>query len=487
MIKKFSILVSILLSITLIGCMNNPTKPPISINIDRETYDYEHYDFESVESMEQFYEQLDEEQISLEERIEELIEAETYSFEVKITNQFREDLIDNLPSELYDYNINWSEILGKYAIGTSVIIFTGVLHVATLNTPVAYIFTYSFYGALEEAFTGAVIGAIINTAIKGIASGDFSDSAVLKYALEGSADGFMWGAITGAILGAYSASKPTILDELKPLVQKGRYIKTNGSFKIDGNDVYYLGQKVGIVDDLGSVVGRGSYKNVSLEGQKLFTINGQNQIGQYNFRAIQQGFKFDINGIVQGVSYFDEAISVGNGASQIASAYNGGVLVGKVIRKTDSYGITRDFLIGTNGKLAAILNNGVPSTIDDWNSVINALANSGVNTAKNGIIQAIQSGNMTPSQMQTFVSLSDDARELYSYNSLWTYIKTNGKFPPELKMAGHHINNVANYPWLANDPNNIRFVDALQHRIEHNYNFQNTTIGLLTNLMNFIN
>lgn len=485
--KKVLILL-ILIVLSLFGCTkvdNNINKNPNPI--DPEVYDYEHHEFETKEQMVIFYENIDFEQFSLEEKIDELIEAESYNFEIKINNKIKEEIIDYLPPELYDYDINWSEILGKYAIGTSVIIFTGILHVATLNTPVAYVFTSSFYGAIREAFTGALIGAAINVAINGISTGDFSQGAVLKYALEGSADGFMWGAITGAILGAFKASPPTISDEIKPLIQKGRYAKTNGSFTVKQDEVFYLGQKIGMVDDLGNVIGTGSYKGVSLDGQKLFSINANGQIGNYNFRSIQQGFKFDAIGNLLNVNYFENAISIGNGATQVANVFNGNVLSGKIIRATDHLGVTRDYLMSTvDGRISSILNTGLSSTLDDWNSVISSLASSGVNNAKNGIIQAVQSGKMSPTQLQTYVSLSDDARQLYNYNTLWSYLKTNGRFPPELNMAGHHINNVANYPWLANNPNNIRMVDAMQHRIEHNFNFQNATNGALTNLLNLI-
>ena len=121
------------------------------------------------------------------------------------------------------------------------------------------------------------------------------------------------------------------------------------------------------------------------------------------------------------MSYFDEAINIGEWCYRVASVFNGNTLSGKVIRYTDHLGISRDFLMTADDRIAGILFSDITATIDDWTSVISSLAGSGVNTTKKGIIQAVQSGKMSPSQLQTYVSLSDEARELYSYNSLWTY------------------------------------------------------------------
>jgi hypothetical protein len=43
---------------------------------------------------------------------------------------------------------------------------------------------------------------------------------------------------------------------------------------------------------------------------------------------------------------------------------------------------------------------------------------------------------------------------------------------------GHHVNNVADNPKLAGDPNNIKFVKGRnEHLSEHGGNFKNTTSG----------
>ena len=53
---------------------------------------------------------------------------------------------------------------------------------------------------------------------------------------------------------------------------------------------------------------------------------------------------------------------------------------------------------------------------------------------------------------------------------------------------GHHINNVANNPKLAGNPNNIKFVKGrTEHLAEHNGNFANPTKGKLINRTNLAN
>jgi hypothetical protein len=46
---------------------------------------------------------------------------------------------------------------------------------------------------------------------------------------------------------------------------------------------------------------------------------------------------------------------------------------------------------------------------------------------------------------------------------------------------GHHINNVADNPDLAGEPNNIRFLTPSEHFQTHENNWQNATSGPLVN------
>jgi hypothetical protein len=65
----------------------------------------------------------------------------------------------------------------------------------------------------------------------------------------------------------------------------------------------------------------------------------------------------------------------------------------------------------------------------------------------------------------------------------WTEIEKeelleNGKVSG---FQGHHINNVADNPELAGDPNNIKFLTPQEHFQTHENNWQNATSGSLLN------
>lgn len=136
----------------------------------------------------------------LENTLNENIILEYVIFEVST----KEDLENNIKNKEYsdDFwrDIDWKPILSKFAIGTSVIIITGVLSIATINTPLHIVFLYSFKGSIEGALIGATTGVAINSATQIVLNGGKIDS--WQEVLEGAADGYMYGAITGAITGA---------------------------------------------------------------------------------------------------------------------------------------------------------------------------------------------------------------------------------------------------------------------------------------------
>ncbi len=102
-----------------------------------------------------------------------------------------------------EYRAVWKSVITKFAVGTSVIVVTGVLTLIT-GGQVGYICAASFSGALGGAASGALFGAIIQgtlSALKGSTS-----EQIFYEMLSGAADGYMWGAITGAITGAVSGA-----------------------------------------------------------------------------------------------------------------------------------------------------------------------------------------------------------------------------------------------------------------------------------------
>lgn len=182
-------------------------------------------------------ETLVQEEMITEETIQEEIIAEEYFKEEVIQEFLLNELLlveDNIPDDVQlkqlsisvidgnkyqqiakEYDVNWTQVITKFSIGTSVIVFTGVaigISAATGNEAVAFVFAHSFKGAIKEASIGACVGAAIG-ALVGAAQSGGDISAIKKYAIEGAADGFMWGAITGAISGGIEGYKNRPISE----------------------------------------------------------------------------------------------------------------------------------------------------------------------------------------------------------------------------------------------------------------------------------
>ena len=126
--------------------------------------------------------------------------------EIKITsikisgNETSDDFYsDKVPEE---YRIDWEKVIKKFAIGSSIIVVTGILTLASGGT-VGYICAGAFLGSLSGSASGAVFGAIIEGTLSAL-NGETSEQ-IFKSAVEGAADGFMWGAISGAVTGAITS------------------------------------------------------------------------------------------------------------------------------------------------------------------------------------------------------------------------------------------------------------------------------------------
>lgn len=106
-------------------------------------------------------------------------------------------------------NIRWGNIVSKFAIGSSIIVITATLGVASssINPTISFVFFCAFKGSIEGALVGATSGAlsglisetIEEVSLASIYDVDFNNIALGS--LEYAADGFMWGAITGAVIG----------------------------------------------------------------------------------------------------------------------------------------------------------------------------------------------------------------------------------------------------------------------------------------------
>ena len=102
-----------------------------------------------------------------------------------------------------EFGIDWGYVASRFAVGTSVIVLTGVvggLSAAFGNEPVSIIAFASFKSSVEGAVSGVAIGSAVGL-LRGYAEAG-NLSAAKKYMVEDAADGYMWGAIFGAVSGA---------------------------------------------------------------------------------------------------------------------------------------------------------------------------------------------------------------------------------------------------------------------------------------------
>ena len=137
---------------------------------------------------------------------------EYVSFEVYTKEDLEKKIKNKEYSADFWQDIDWKPILTKLAVGTSIILITGVLSVATMGATTGAplllhtVCLSSFTGALKGGLIGTPTGAAINSAIQIVLNGGKIDGWQ-KYAIEGAADGYMYGAITGAFAGALEGIK----------------------------------------------------------------------------------------------------------------------------------------------------------------------------------------------------------------------------------------------------------------------------------------
>lgn len=146
-------------------------------------------------------EQFVEENITYEDGVYECIVnedtiCETYVIETTVTENAISEIRKQLPEHFEEYDIDWKKVIGKFAVGTSIIIAVGVVDYATQGNA-RFIFGTPI-GIAKDAFVTAATFSAINATIGTIEDGRVSQKAK-KYAIEGFADGFMWGAIGSAL------------------------------------------------------------------------------------------------------------------------------------------------------------------------------------------------------------------------------------------------------------------------------------------------
>ena len=166
--------------------------------------------------------------------IEETLICESYIIEATIGVTTEEEILAQLPQDFDEYDIDWPKVLGKFTVGTSVIIGVGLVHVATKGQ--AYFFYVSPAKVSTDAFVGGFSAAVLKVCLEKLKKGELPNEAIKKYAIEGFADGYMWAAITSALKCANTAKK---LSKLK--LPGG-----TGKVQMDGT----------VVDKAGKIVGK---------------------------------------------------------------------------------------------------------------------------------------------------------------------------------------------------------------------------------------
>ena len=128
--------------------------------------------------------------------MDENIISEAYIIEVTISEDVEEEIIAQLPDDFSEYEIDWAAVIGKFAVGTTIIIATGIVQHYLHST---YFLFASPIKVTRDALIGGSMEAAIRVALEADKAGNNAEAAIKKYAIEGFADGYMWGAVTSVL------------------------------------------------------------------------------------------------------------------------------------------------------------------------------------------------------------------------------------------------------------------------------------------------
>lgn len=172
-------------------------------------------------------------------KINENIVCQVYLIETIISETPEKDIKFLLPEEINDYDIDWPKVIGKFAIGTSVIIAVGVVNYFAKST--FFVFGSPITVA-KDALIGGAIEMALNEVIACAKEGKNVRKAAKKYVIEGFAEGFMWGAIS-SVLKIFSENFKR-LEKFKLATGGALRIKADGS----------------VFDDAGKLIGEAVYR-----------------------------------------------------------------------------------------------------------------------------------------------------------------------------------------------------------------------------------
>lgn len=332
------LLVFVLCSQLLIGCGNNNASFNSSgVLIKETTIDEKFIKEDKID--EQFYsEQFITENVIYEDGIyeyivDDIVIGEGYCFQVTITENFEEEILSQLPPEIEDYDIDWPAVIAKFAVGTTIIIATGVVG---YFCPSTYYVMASPVEVGTEALIGGAMAAAIEVGINELkAGGNLSEDAVKKYAIEGFADGYMWGAITSVLrVTAKNIKRPSSLTS-----ESGEVLKIaldgavkNASGKVLGK-AYYAKDGIYILKEAGGVTAvelfdAAGKKIVNATAEQLAAIAGKklpaNTVLALGEGTVAQICRTDAEGVIYSI----------NGELLKNTTYK----LGNAVYKTDSLG-----------------------------------------------------------------------------------------------------------------------------------------------------
>lgn len=185
---------------TLVGCASennsNGNSNVITEDVIKEEYILEESILE--ERLEETYivENLIYENGIYEYQIEEIITAQSYIFEMVVGETSEEEILENLPDDFDDYDIDWAKVIGKFAAGTAIIVAVGVVGHVTKGS------SYFMFATPAKVAKEALIGGATEAAIMALLNKDDNDplhQKAKKYALEGFAEGYMYGAMSAVL------------------------------------------------------------------------------------------------------------------------------------------------------------------------------------------------------------------------------------------------------------------------------------------------
>jgi hypothetical protein len=189
------LLILALLCQLLTGCVANSTSP---LSADTPAVFGEDFIYEETIAEENLDESFIIENLIYEDnlyeyQISEGIISEAYVLEITVGELTPEEIAAQLPAEFDEYDIDWPKVIGKFAIGTVIIIAVGLVNHITKGS------TFFVFGSpvtvARDALVGGAIGATLNELVGCLQNEDMPQKGVTKYAVEGFADGYMWGAI----------------------------------------------------------------------------------------------------------------------------------------------------------------------------------------------------------------------------------------------------------------------------------------------------